>query len=196
MRCMDTAGLISQLQDCIKKIAPIRENREAIGSSEVKAWKLEVEQLLRLGGKNTSKLLQTFQNLKFGAGAMGTDSIASSSIRFQSYQAELDSSERLLKNAIQTIQIFGISEEQKLPDWFKPKVDASGTIKLGNREVDIKTVTIDEFLLSLIILSDADKSLDESLKKIVSDHVEAIRKSALLQPFLNQTLDKLFSKLG
>lgn len=195
MRCMDTAGLISQLQDCIKKIAPIRENREAIGSSEVKAWKTEVEQLLRLGGKNTSKLLQTFQNLKFGAGAMGTDSIASSSIRFQSYQAELDSSERLLKNAIQTIQIFGISEEQKLPDWFKPKVDASGTIKLGNREVDIKTVTIDEFLSSLIILSGADKSLDESLKKIVSEHVEAIRKSALLKPFLNQSLDKLFSNL-
>jgi hypothetical protein len=192
---MDTAGLIEQLQDCIKRIAIIREKKEAIGSTEVKAWKMEVEQLLRLGGKNTSKLLQTFQNLKFGAGALGTDSIASSSVRFQSYQAELDSSERLLKNAIQTIQIFGISEEQKLPDWFKPKVDASGTIKVGGREVDIKTVTIDEFLFSLIHLSEADKSLDESLKKIVSEHVDAVRKSPLLQPFLNQTLDKLFSKL-
>src|SRR5262245_27309681 len=119
---MDTAGLLSQLQECIKKIAVLREKREAIGSTEVKAWKTEVEHLLRLGGKNTSKLLQTFQSLKFGAGAMGPDS--TSALKFQTYQAELDSSEKLLKNAIQTIQIFGISEEQKLPDWFKPKVDA------------------------------------------------------------------------
>jgi hypothetical protein len=173
----------------------LREERQAIGSPKVKAWKTEVEQLLRLGGKNTSKLSQNFQNMKFGAGAMGSDAVSSSSVKFQSYIAELDSAEKLLKNAIQTIQIFGISEEQKYPDWFKPKVEASGLIKLGNREVDIKIVTIDEFLLSVVTLSEGDRSLDESLKKVISEHVDAIRKNSLLQPFLNQTLDKLFSKL-
>lgn len=192
---MDAAGLISQLQDRIQEIASIREERQAIGNPKVKAWKTEVEQLLRLGGKNTSKLLQSFQNLKFGAGAAGSDALATSSVKFQSYQAELDSAEKMLKNAVQTIQIFGISEEQKYPDWFKPKVDAAGIIKLGSREVDIKTVTIDEFLLALETLSESDKSLDESLKKVINEKVEAIRKHSLLQPFLNQTLDKLFSKL-
>ncbi len=194
MTFMDAAGLISQLQNCVQQIESIREDRQAMGNPKVKAWKTEVEQLLRLGGKNTSKLLQNFQNMKFGAGAMGSDT-NTSSVKFQSYQAELDSSERLLKNAIQTIQIFGISEEQKYPDWFKPKVEASGLIKLGSREVDIKTVTIDEFLSSVMTLAESDKSLDESLKKVINEHIDAVRKHPLLQPFLNQTLDKLFSKL-
>jgi hypothetical protein len=191
---MDLAGLISQLQDCIQQIATLREERQAIGSPKVKAWKTEVEQLLRLGGKNTSKLLQNFQNLKFGAGAMGSEHV-SSGVKFQAYQAELDSTEKLLKNAIQTIQIFGISEEQKYPEWFKPKVEATGLIKLGSREVDIKTITIDEFLSAILTLSESDKSVDDSLKKVISDHVETVRKHSLLQPFLSQTLDKLFSKL-
>jgi hypothetical protein len=192
---MDSGGLISQIQDCLKQVADLRNERQAIGSPRVKAWKTEVERLLRLGGKNTSKLLQNFQNLRFGAGAMGTDMVASSEVKFQSYQAELDTAEKILKNAVQTIQIFGVTEEQKLPDWFKADAKVSGMIKVGGREVDIKTVTIDEFLGSILALSESDKSLDETIKKELAAQINKVRKHSLLSPFLNQTLDKVFSKL-
>lgn len=192
---MDSAGLISQIQECLKQLPDLRMERQAIGSPKVKAWKTQTEQLLRLGGKNTSKLLQNFQNLRFGASAMGSEAIGSSDVKFQAYQAELDTAEKILRNAVQTIQIFGVSEEQKLPDWFKAEVKASGMIRLGSREVDIKTVTIDEFLASLLTLAESDKSLDESLKKEFATQINKVRKHSLLSPFLNQTLDKVFSKL-
>ncbi len=192
---MDSSTLVTQLQDCLKQMADLRGERQAIGSPKVKAWKTEVEHVLKLGGKNTSKLLQNFQSLKFGAGAMGSESVGSSEVKFQTYQAELDAAEKLLKNAVQTIQIFGVSEESKLPDWFKPEAKASGKIQMGNREVDIHTVTVNEFLMGVVALAENDKSLDESLKKEVRDHVTAVRKNPLLQPFLNQTIDRIFSKL-
>lgn len=192
---MDAAALIAGIQETLKQIEELRKERQAILSPKVKAWKTEVEQLLRSGGKNTSKLLQNFQNLKFGASATGADAVASSDVKFQAYQAEIDAAEKLLKNAVQTIQIFGITEEPKLPDWMKPDLKASGTIKLGNKDVDIKTVTVHEFLSAVLMLSEADKSLDESLKKEMSEKVEALRKHPLLSPFLNQTIDKVFSKL-
>jgi hypothetical protein len=116
-------------------------------------------------------------------------------VKFQTYQAELDAAEKTLKNAIQTIQIFGISEESKLPNWFKQEAKAAGKIQLGDKEVDIQTVTVNEFLLGVVSLAESDKSLDETLKKEVREHIAAIRKNSLLQPFLNQTLDRIFSKL-
>lgn len=195
MSTMDTSMLIAQIQDALKKVDGIRNEKQAIGSPKVKAWKTEVEQLLRMGGKNTSKLLQNFQGMKFGASPMGAEAVESSGVRFAAYQAELEAAEKLLKNAVQTIQIFGVTEEQKLPDWFKPEFKASGIIKLGSREVDIKTVTIQEALMAVLTLAESDKSLDESLKKELEKHLEAVKKQTLLQPFLNQTLDKLFSKL-
>ena len=192
---MDASGLIQQIQELLKQIPDIRNERQAIGSSKVKAWKTQVEQNLRLGGKNTSKLLQNFQNLKFGAGAMGSEAVGSSEVKFQAYQAELDAAEKLLKNAVQTIQIFGVSEEQKLPDWFKQELKASGLIKIGAKEVDIRTVTVQEFFSAILALTESDKSLDESLKEEIRSHIRAISKHPLLQPFLNQTLDKPFGKL-
>jgi hypothetical protein len=192
---MDSKDLMAQIQDCLQQVPDLRTERQAIGSPKVKAWKTEVERLLRLGGKNTSKLLQNFQNLRFGASAMGSDAVGSSGIKFQAYQAELDTAEKILKNAIQTIQIFGVTEEQKLPDWFKAQTKASGTIRLGSREVDIKTITIDEFLNALLALTESDKSLDESLKNELTSQISKVRKQSLLSPFLNQTLDKIFSKL-
>ena len=191
---MDSSTLISQIKDCLKQVDELRTERQAIGSPKVKAWKTEVEHLLKLGGKNTSKLLQNFQALKFGAGAMGSD-VGASQVKFHAYQAEMDAAEKLLKNAVQTIQIFGVSEEAKLPDWFKPEKKATGKIQLGEKEVDIHTLTIHEFLLSFVDLAEGDKSLDESLKKEIRDHVSSIRKNPLLQPFLNQTLDRIFSKM-
>lgn len=195
MSVMDSSKLITQIQDALKKMDNLRQEKQAIGSPKVKAWKTEVEQLLRMGGKNTSKLLQNFQGMKFGASAMGTEAVESSGVKFASYQAEMDAAEKLLKNAVQTIQIFGVTEEQKLPDWFKPETKASGIIKLGSREVDIKTVTIHEFLMAILTLAESDKSLDESLKKDLEKHIDAVKKQTLLQPFLNQTIDKLFGKL-
>jgi hypothetical protein len=192
---MDSGPLISQIQDCLKQVSELREERQAIGSTKVKAWKTEVEHLLKLGGKNTAKLLQNFQSLKFGASAMGSEAVGSSEVKFHAYQAEMDAAEKTLKNAIQTIQIFGVSEEQKLPDWFKPEKKAAGKIHIGDKEVDINTVTLNEFLIGLVAMSEGDKSLDESLKKEVRDHINSVRKNSLLQPFLNQTLDRLFSKL-
>jgi hypothetical protein len=192
---MDSSTLISQIQDCLRELPEIREEKQAIGSAKVKAWKTEVEHVLKLGGKNTAKLLQNFQGLKFGASAMGSESVSSSSVKFHAYQAELDAAEKLLKNAIQTIQIFGVSEEKKLPEWFKPEAKSTGKIHIGEREVDIHTITLNEFLIAFVSLSESDKSLDESLKTEVRERITAIRKNSLLQPFLNQTLDRLFSKL-
>ena len=192
---MDSAGLIAQLQESLKKIPDLRKERQAIGSPKVKAWKTEAEQLLRLGGKNTAKLLQNLQKLRFGAGAMGADAVVSSEVKFQAYLAELDTAEKLLKSAVQTIQIFGVSEEQKLPDWFKPETKAVGLIRVGGKEVDIKTITLNEFLMSILTLAESDKSLDESLKKELEAHLGVLKKHPLLQPFLNQTIDKVFSKL-
>ena len=192
---MDSSSLIGQIQDSLKRIDDLRKEQQAIGSPKVKAWKTEVENLLRLGGKNTSKLLQNFQGLKFGASAMGAEAVASSAVKFQAYQAELDAAEKLLKNAVQTIQIFGVAEEAKLPDWFKTEVKATGMIKVGGKEVDIKTVTIGEVLAAVTTLAEGDKSLDEKLKKEIEKHISALRGHGLLSPFLNQTLDKLFSKL-
>lgn len=192
---MDSSTLIAQIQDCLNQVPDLREERQAIGSPKVKAWKTEVEHLLKLGGKNTSKLLQNFQGLKFGASAMGSESVGSSHVKFQTYQAEMDAAEKMLKNAVQTIQIFGISEEQKLPDWFKPESKSTGKIQVGGKEVDIHTVTLNEFLIGFVALVESEKSLDESIKKEARDHIQGIRKNPLLQPFLNQTLDRLFSKL-
>jgi len=193
---MDTATLINQIQNLLKQTAEIRKERQAIGSPKVKAWKTEVEQVLRMGGKNTSKLLQNCQNLKFGASAMGSEMVASSEVKFQAYQAELDVAEKLLKNAAQTIRIFGVSEEQKLPDWFKQEVKASGLIRIGGKEVDIRTVTMNEFLTAMLSLVDGEKSLDETLKQEMGTHIRSLQTHPLLQPFLNQTLDKAFAKLG
>jgi hypothetical protein len=193
---MDTATLLTKIQECLNRMPEIRKERQAIGSPKVKAWKTDVEHWLRLGGKNTSKLLQNFQNLKFGAGAMGTEAVVSSEVKFQAFQAELDAAEKVLKNAIQTIQIFGVSEEQKLPDWFKQELKATGTVKLGGKEVDIRTVTIHEFLAAILMLSESDRSLDESLKKEMVERLEKLRNHPLLSPFLNQTIDKVFSKLS
>ncbi|HSE40668.1 MAG TPA: hypothetical protein VLH08_07875 [Acidobacteriota bacterium] len=193
---MESAEFVEKAQSCLKQIDDLRKERQAIGSPVVKAWKTEVEQLLKAGGKNTSKLLQNFQNMRFGASAMGAEAIAGDQVKFQAYQAELDAAEKLLKSAIQTIQIFGISEGPKLPDWVKQEVKASGTIRLGGKEVDIKTVTVHEFLSAIVQLSESDGSLDESLKKEMSQRLEALKKHPLLSPFLNQTIDKVFSKLS
>ncbi len=193
---MDSSQLIAQIQDALTSIPELRKERQAIGSPKVKAWKTSVEQMLRLGGKNTSKLLQNFQNLKFGAGAMGSEMVASSEVKFQTYQAELDAAEKILQNAVQTIKIFGVSEEQKLPDWFKQEVKASGLIRIGGREVDIRTVTMNEFLNAILSLVESDKSLDDSLKQIMGKQIASLQSHPLLQPFLNQTLDKAFAKLG
>src|SRR5688500_1318929 len=102
---MDSSTLITQIQACLKQIDELRAERQANGSPNVKAQKTEVEHLLKLGGKNTSKLLQNFQGLKFGASAMGSEGVGSSEVKFQTYQAEMDAAEKTLKNAIQTIQI-------------------------------------------------------------------------------------------
>lgn len=192
---MDAAEFISKAQECVKQVDSLRSERQAIGSPKVKAWRTEVEQLLKQGGKNTSKLLQTFQQLRFGASAAGPEVTSTSEIKFQSYQAELDAAEKMLKNAIQTVQIFGITEEPKLPDWLKQDAKASGTIKLGGKEVDIKTITVHEFLVAILTLTQSDKSLDESLKQEIEEHLEVIKKHPLLSPFLNQSIDKVFSKL-
>jgi hypothetical protein len=184
---MDSAALIAQIQASIQQIPELRKERQAIGSPKVKAWKTEVERLFRLGGKNTSKILQNFQNLRFGGG--------DTEVKFQAYLAEIDAAEKLLKSAVQTIQIFGVSEEQKLPDWFKQEVKAAGLIKIGSKEVDIKTVTVCEFLGSMLSLAESDKSLDETLRSEVRSRVEGLCKHPLLKPFLNQTIDKVFSKL-
>ncbi len=192
---MEASELIEKIQSCLKQIDELRQERQAIGSPRVKAWKTEVEQHLRSGGKNTSKLLQNFQNMKFGASAMGSEAFAGNEVKFQAYQAELDAAEKLLKSAVQTLQIFGISEGPKLPDWVKQDLKASGVIHLGGKEVDIKTVTVHEFLTAIVELSEADKSLDETLKKEMSQRLEALKKHPLLSPFLNQTIDKVFSKL-
>jgi hypothetical protein len=192
---MDATVLIGEIQKCLKDLPDLRNERQGMGSPKVKAWKTEVEQILRSGGKNTSKLLQNFQNLKFGAGPMGTDAIGSSEVKFQSYLAELDTAENLLKNAVQTIQIFGISEGPKLPDWIKKEAKASGVIKLGSKEVDISTLTVHEFFLAILQLTESDRSLDESLKQEVAEHLNALKTHPLLSPFLNQTIDKVFSKL-
>jgi hypothetical protein len=56
-------------------------------------------------------------------------------------------------------------------------------------------VTLAEFLNSILTLSASDKSLDESLKKELEDRILQVRNNPLLSPFLNQTLDKAFSKL-
>jgi hypothetical protein len=193
---MDAPALIGEIQKCLQEVPALRNERQGIGSSKVKAWKTEVEQLLRSGGKNTSKLLQNFQNLKFGAGPMGTDEIGASEVRFQTYQAEIDAAEKLLKNAVQTIQIFGITDGPKLPDWIKKEAKASGVIKLGAKEVDIATLTVHEFLLAILQLTESDRSLDESLKQEVAEHLNALKAHPLLSPFLNQTIDKVFSKLS
>lgn len=193
---MDASELIGDLQKCLKELPDLRNERQGIGSSKVKAWKTEVEQVLRSGGKNTSKLLQNFQNLKFGAGPMGTDAIGTSEVKFQSYQAELDTAEKLLKNAVQTIQIFGITEAPNLPDWIKKEAKASGVIKLGAKEVDIATLTVHEFFLAILQLTESDRSLDESLKSEIAEHLNALKTHPLLSPFLNQTIDKVFSKLS
>jgi hypothetical protein len=192
---MEAGEFIQKTQSCLKQIDDLRQEKQAIGSSKVKAWKTEVEHLLKSGGKNTSKLLQNFQNMKFGASAMGTEAVANDQVKFQAYLAELDAAEKLLKSAIQTVQIFGMSEVPKLPDWVKQEIKASGVIRLGGREVDIKTVTVHEFLSAIVELSEGDKSLDDSLKQEMSERLEALKKHPLLSPFLNQTIDKVFSKL-
>src|SRR4051794_22436669 len=104
---MEGSEFIAKAQECLKQIEPLREEKLAIGSSKVKGWRTEVEHLLKQGGKNTSKLLQSFQSLRFGASA--SDPTSNSGIKFQAYQAEMDASEKILKNAIQTVQIFGIT---------------------------------------------------------------------------------------
>ncbi len=192
---MEAAEFIENAQGCLKQVDELRQEKQAIGSPKVKAWKTEVEQILRSGGKNTTKLLHSFMNLKFGASPMGTEAIAGDPVKFQAYQAELDTAEKLLKSAIQTIQIFGITEAPKLPDWVKQELKASGVIRLGAKEVDIKNVTVHEFLTAMVELSEADGSLDETLKKEMSQRLESLKKHPLLSPFLNQTIDKVFSKL-
>ena len=192
---MESSEFISRVQECLKQVDSLRTERQAIGSPKVKAWRTEAEQLLKEGGKNTAKLLQSFQALRFGAGAAGPDAVSSSDVKFQAYQAELDAAEKMLKNAVQTVQIFGISAEPRLPDWIKAEAKASGTIKLGGKDVDIKTITVHEFLEAVLILSQSDKSLDESLKKEMEERLEGLRKHPLLSPFLSQSIDKVFSKL-
>lgn len=192
---MDSTEFISKAQECLKQVESLRNERQAIGSPKVKGWRTEVEQLLKQGGKTTSKLLQNFQGLRFGASAAGPEATDDSGVKFQAYQAEIDAAEKMLKNAIQTIQIFGISEEPKLPDWVKADAKASGTIRLGGKEVDIKTITVHEFLEAILILSQNDKSLDESLKKEMEERLEGLKKHPLLSPFLSQSIDKVFSKL-
>lgn len=192
---MDAAEFISKTQECVKQVEDLRGERLAIGSPKVKAWRTEAEQLLKAGGKNTSKLLQSFQALRFGASAAGPEATSSSGIKFQAYQAEMDAAEKILKNAIQTVQIFGITEEPKLPDWARQDAKASGTIKLGGKEVDIKSITVHEFLAAIVILTQNDKSLDESLKQEIEQHLDILKKHPLLSPFLSQSIDKVFGKL-
>lgn len=192
---MDAADFISKAQECVKQVEALRTERLAIGSPNVKAWRTEVEQLLKAAGKNTSKLLQSFQALRFGASAAGPEATSSSGIKFQAYQAEMDAAEKILKNAIQTVQIFGISEEPKLPDWARPEAKASGTIKLGGKDVDIKNITVHEFLAAIVNLTQSDNSLDDSLKQEIEQHLDTLKKHPLLSPFLSQTIDKVFSKL-
>lgn len=192
---MDAAEFIAKTQECVKQVEDLRGERLAIGSPKVKAWRTEAEQLLKAGGKNTSKLLQSFQALRFGASAAGPEATSSSGIKFQAYQAEMDAAEKILKNAIQTVQIFGITEEPKLPDWARQDAKASGTIKLGGKEVDIKSITVHEFLAAIVILTQNDKSLDESLKQEIEQHLDILKKHPLLSPFLSQSIDKVFGKL-
>ena len=57
---MEAAEFIENTQGCLKQVDELRQEKQAIGSPKVKAWKTEVEQILRSGGKNTIKVAAQF----------------------------------------------------------------------------------------------------------------------------------------
>jgi len=184
---LQTSELIDKMRACLQEIPSLKEIRDGFHNPHVKAWKTTLEELLEEGGTTCAKSLENIKKMR-------TKISGSDFVRRETYLNQLDAMERNLKQTIQTIQVFGLpNKKQEMPAWAKPKSQklASGHLLVGNEAVACNAVTIHEVLECLVSLSEDSNHLTDKMRATQIDHLNAILKNELLQPFLTQKMDVL-----
>ncbi len=187
---MEIKALIREMEISVGEIELHRKNKKGISSPKVKEWRTRCEKLLREGGKNCANNLKKFNSLRFEPPKNANDFV-----KEQSYLAEMDSARKILKSSIQALDFFGRPEDKEQISWGRPrdKVRAIGAIKIDNREIDVKNVSIKEFLLCLDNMVEATKDLGDDQKKAMRERLTAMIESDILDTFLNIKLDKMLA---
>ena len=184
---MSTSRVIQGLKESLREIPNLKSIKEGLHNPHVKAWKTKLEERLLAGGSACSKTLQSLKKMK---NAMA----GSDFIKQQTYLNHLDALERSLKQAIQTMEVFGRPEDNDiLPHWKKPKSQnrAVGCLMVGDEEISTEAISIHEVLDCLVSLAEDSNDLSEEMRKPLVDHLQAILNDELLQPFLDRKMDVL-----
>ncbi len=187
---MDTKALLREMEIAMHDIELHREDPKGISSPKVKEWRTRCEKLLREGGKNCANNLKKFNALRFEPPKNANDFV-----KQQSYQAEMDSARKILESSVQTLSFFGRPEDKEQLSWGRPrdKVRAVGILKIEDREIDVKNVSIKEFLLCLDGMVGSSRELGDTHKEEIRERLSEIINSEVLETFLNIKLDKMLA---
>lgn len=187
---MDTASLITGLKAVIDRIPEIKEIREGIHHPKVKAWRTKVLDLLTEGGKACDAALRSFKNM-----GLETLNLEDTFVNRQSYIGQLETIERVLRQTLQTIEVFGRPEDRDiLPHWIPPSAKkARGKLTIGDQEVDPQSISMAEIIECFVAFVKESNDLTEEMRADFLYHLTQIRDNDLLHPFLGQRLDALLA---
>jgi len=184
---VDTPQLIKHLKTSLQEIPHLKSIKKGTNDPHVKAWKTRLEELLTEGGSACGKTLASLRNMRSAFSG-------SEFIKEQTYITHMDAMERSLKQAIQTIEVFGRPEDNNiLPHWGKPKsqLRAVGNLMVGDEEVATDAISIHEVLDCLVSLTEDSNDLTEQMRETLVNNLNNILFDDLLQPFLSRKMDVL-----
>ncbi len=187
---MDTPSLIADLKEVITRIPEVKAIREGIHHPKVKAWRTCVLDLLAEGGKACDAALRSMQKM-----GLETLNMEDTFVNRQSYIGQLETIERVLRQTLQTIEVFGRPEDRDiLPHWSSPRIKkVLGTLTIGDQDVDAQSISINEILECFIAFVKDSNDLTESMRAEFLYHLTQIRDNDLLHPFLGHKLSALLA---
>ena len=184
---MKTEEIVQSLEALAAEAKTLENDPKGIAGTRVKAWKTQVDQVLQAAGTSARQTRTKFQELRFERGA--------DPVKQQAYQAAMEAAGRLLASCAQTIKFFGRPEDKKLPDFGKPRAArrAVGSLKVGDRELDVKTIHIRDILRCLQTFVAETRHLNDQARERVSQHLDPLADDPLLEPLWKTSLDEMFS---
>ncbi len=184
---MDTPQLIKSLKKSLAEISQLKNIKKGTNDPHVKAWKTRLEEHLTLGGSACCKTLASLKKMKSAFSG-------SEFIKIQTYITHMDAMERSLKQAIQTLEVFGRPQDNDiLPNWGKPKsqLRAVGHLMVGDEEIATSAISIHEVLDCLVSLTEDSNDLTDDMREVLVTNLNNILNNELLQPFLSRNMDVL-----
>lgn len=186
---MDTPTLIEGLTQLLDEIPKLIKFKQGIHHPRVKAWRTRLIEVLSRGGKACQSALESIKRL-----GLETLNMEDTFINQQSYISQLQAADRVLRQTVQTLEVFGRPEDRDILErWPEPKSErrADGHLMIGDLKVDPKTITLREVFECIVGFTKASNDLTQEMRKHVLASLQEITGNPLYQPFLIQRLDKV-----